>query len=93
MPDRHGLQRWYQVGAAHHQKEVRYGAIDVILYMNAISDCVDDAGRGGLFGRRGINDDSEAIAHIRHKETDRIHALAVELRRARGRRRGVARSG
>ena len=47
--------------------------------MNAISDTVQTLAAVALFAQgpsiiRGV-------AHIRHKETDRIHALAVELRK------------
>ena len=47
--------------------------------MNAISDTVQTLAAVALFadGPTTIRN----VAHIRHKETDRIHALAVELRK------------
>lgn len=47
--------------------------------MNAISDTVQTLAAVALFaeGPTTVRD----VAHIRHKETDRIHALAVELRK------------
>jgi 3-phosphoshikimate 1-carboxyvinyltransferase len=47
--------------------------------MNAISDTVQTLGAVALFaeGPTVVRN----VAHIRHKETDRIHALAVELRK------------
>lgn len=47
--------------------------------MNAISDTVPTLGAVALFadGTTTIS----GVAHIRHKESDRIHALAVELRK------------
>ena len=47
--------------------------------MNAISDTVQTLAAVALFadGPTTIRD----VAHIRHKETDRIHALATELRK------------
>jgi 3-phosphoshikimate 1-carboxyvinyltransferase len=47
--------------------------------MNAISDTVQTLAVAALFadGPTTIH----GVAHIRHKETDRIHALAVELRK------------
>lgn len=47
--------------------------------MNAISDCVMTLAALACFaaGPTTIRN----VAHIRHKETDRLHALAVELRR------------
>jgi 3-phosphoshikimate 1-carboxyvinyltransferase len=47
--------------------------------MNAISDTVQTLAAVALFtdGPTTIS----GVAHIRHKETDRIHALAVELRK------------
>jgi 3-phosphoshikimate 1-carboxyvinyltransferase len=47
--------------------------------MNAISDTVQTLSAAALFaeGQTTIT----GVAHIRHKETDRIHALAVELRK------------
>jgi 3-phosphoshikimate 1-carboxyvinyltransferase len=48
--------------------------------MNAISDCVMTLAAVACFadGPTTIRN----VAHIRHKETDRLHALAVELRKA-----------
>ena len=69
--------------------EVRYGqnritvagqplaGIDV--NMNAISDTVQTLGAVALFAQGPTV--IRGVAHIRHKETDRIHALAVELRK------------
>ena len=69
--------------------EVRYGqttsrssgrplrGIDVD--MNAISDTVQTLAAVALFADGPTN--IKGVAHIRHKETDRIHALAVELRK------------
>ncbi len=50
--------------------------------MNAISDTVQTLGAIALFadGPTTISN----VGHIRHKETDRIHALAVELRKLGG---------
>ncbi len=50
--------------------------------MNAISDTVQTLAAVALLadGPTTIRD----VAHIRHKETDRIHALAVELRKLGG---------
>ena len=47
--------------------------------MNAVSDTVQTLAAVALFadGPTTITN----VAHIRHKETDRIHALAVELRK------------
>jgi 3-phosphoshikimate 1-carboxyvinyltransferase len=47
--------------------------------MNAISDCVMTLAAVACVAEGPTN--IRNIAHIRHKETDRIHALAVELRR------------
>jgi 3-phosphoshikimate 1-carboxyvinyltransferase len=47
--------------------------------MNAISDTVQTLGAVALFADGPTTITS--VAHIRHKETDRIHALAVELRK------------
>jgi 3-phosphoshikimate 1-carboxyvinyltransferase len=51
----------------------------ITVNMNAISDTVQTLGAVALFaeGATVIN----GVSHIRHKETDRIHALAVELRK------------
>lgn len=47
--------------------------------MNDISDCVPTLAAVACFaeGRTTIRN----VAHVRHKESDRLHALAVELRR------------
>jgi 3-phosphoshikimate 1-carboxyvinyltransferase len=47
--------------------------------MNAISDCVMTLAAVACMAEGPTT--IRNIAHIRHKETDRIHALAVELRR------------
>jgi len=47
--------------------------------MNAISDTVQTLGAVALFASGPTT--IRGVAHIRHKETDRIHALAVELRK------------
>jgi 3-phosphoshikimate 1-carboxyvinyltransferase len=47
--------------------------------MNAISDTVQTLGAVALFADGSTT--ISGVAHIRHKETDRIHALAVELRK------------
>lgn len=47
--------------------------------MNAISDTVQTLGAVALFAEGPTT--IHGVAHIRHKETDRIHALAVELRK------------
>jgi 3-phosphoshikimate 1-carboxyvinyltransferase len=47
--------------------------------MNAISDAVPTLGAVALFAAGPTT--IRGVAHIRHKESDRIHALAVELRR------------
>ena len=47
--------------------------------MNAISDTVQTLAAVALFA--GGPTTIRGVAHIRHKETDRIHALAVELRK------------
>ena len=53
--------------------------VGIDVDMNAISDTVQTLGVVALFadGPTTIG----GVAHIRHKETDRIHALAVELRK------------
>ncbi len=50
--------------------------------MNAISDTVQTLAAVALFA--GGSTTIRGVAHIRHKETDRIHALAVELRKLGG---------
>jgi 3-phosphoshikimate 1-carboxyvinyltransferase len=47
--------------------------------MNAISDTVQTLAAVALFAEGPTT--ITHVAHIRHKETDRIHALAVELRK------------
>ncbi len=47
--------------------------------MNAISDTVQTLAAVALFAKGSTT--IRGVAHIRHKETDRIHALAVELRK------------
>jgi 3-phosphoshikimate 1-carboxyvinyltransferase len=47
--------------------------------MNAISDTVQTLSAVALFADGPTT--IRGVAHIRHKETDRIHALAVELRK------------
>lgn len=47
--------------------------------MNAISDTVQTLGAVALFAQGPTN--IRGVAHIRHKETDRIAALATELRK------------
>jgi len=47
--------------------------------MNAISDTVQTLGPVALFAKGPTT--IRGVAHIRHKETDRIRALAVELRK------------
>jgi 3-phosphoshikimate 1-carboxyvinyltransferase len=47
--------------------------------MNDISDTVQTLSAVALFARGQTT--IRGVAHIRHKETDRIHALAVELRK------------
>jgi 3-phosphoshikimate 1-carboxyvinyltransferase len=47
--------------------------------MNAISDTAQTLAAVALFAEGSTT--IRGIAHIRHKETDRIHALAVELRK------------
>ena len=47
--------------------------------MNAISDTVQTLAAAALFADGPTT--IRGVAHIRHKETDRIHALAVELRK------------
>jgi 3-phosphoshikimate 1-carboxyvinyltransferase len=47
--------------------------------MNAVSDTAQTLGAVALFAAGPTT--IRGVAHIRHKETDRIHALAVELRK------------
>jgi 3-phosphoshikimate 1-carboxyvinyltransferase len=49
------------------------------LNMNAISDTVQTLAAVALFADGPV--EITGVAHIRHKETDRIHALATELRK------------
>lgn len=67
--------------------EVRYGPNQITVMgrplcgidvdMNAISDTVQTLAAVALFAQGPTT--IRRVAHIRHKETDRIHALAVEL--------------
>lgn len=69
--------------------EVRYGADSITVHgrelrgidadMNAISDTVQTLAAVALFAQGPST--VRGIAHIRHKETDRISALAIELRK------------
>ncbi len=69
--------------------DVRFGAdaitvagrpmVGIEVDMNAISDTVQTLGAAALFAEGPTV--IRGVAHIRHKETDRIHALAVELRK------------
>lgn len=47
--------------------------------MNAVSDTVQTLSAVAVFAQGPTN--ITGVAHIRHKETDRIHAVAVELRK------------
>lgn len=51
----------------------------VEIDMNAISDTVQTLSAAALFADGPTK--IRGVAHIRHKETDRIHALAAELRK------------
>jgi 3-phosphoshikimate 1-carboxyvinyltransferase len=53
--------------------------VGIDVDMNAISDTVQTLGAVALFAEGPTT--IRGVAHIRHKETDRIHALAVELRK------------
>jgi 3-phosphoshikimate 1-carboxyvinyltransferase len=53
--------------------------VGVDVDMNAISDTVQTLGAVALFAEGPTN--VRNVAHIRHKETDRIGALATELRK------------
>jgi 3-phosphoshikimate 1-carboxyvinyltransferase len=74
---------------AHMGCEVRYEANRITVVgrplwginvdMNAISDTVQTLAAVALFAEGPTT--IHGVAHIRHKETDRIHALAVELRK------------
>jgi 3-phosphoshikimate 1-carboxyvinyltransferase len=69
--------------------EVRYGIDNITVTggplrgidvdMNAISDTVQTLGVVALFAKGATS--IRGVAHIRHKETDRIAALATELRK------------
>ena len=69
--------------------DVRYSAdritvvgrplVGIEVDMNAISDTVQTLAAAALFAAGPTT--IHGVAHIRHKETDRIHALAVELRK------------
>lgn len=58
-------------------KGERLRGIDVD--MNAVSDTVQTLGPVALFAEGPTT--IRGVGHIRHKETDRIHAVAVELRK------------
>jgi 3-phosphoshikimate 1-carboxyvinyltransferase len=51
----------------------------IAVDMNAISDTVQTLAAVALFAKGPTT--ITAVGHIRHKETDRIHALATELRK------------
>jgi 3-phosphoshikimate 1-carboxyvinyltransferase len=53
--------------------------VGIDVDMNAISDTVQTLGAVALFANGPTN--IRGVAHIRHKETDRIAALATELRK------------
>jgi 3-phosphoshikimate 1-carboxyvinyltransferase len=53
--------------------------VGIDVDMNAISDTVQTLGAVALFAQGPTN--IHGVAHIRHKETDRISALATELRK------------
>jgi 3-phosphoshikimate 1-carboxyvinyltransferase len=53
--------------------------VGIDVDMNAISDTVQTLGAVALFAAGPTN--IRGVAHIRHKETDRIAALATELRK------------
>lgn len=53
--------------------------VGIEVDMNAISDTVQTLGAVALFARGATT--ITGVGHIRHKETDRLHALAVELRK------------
>jgi 3-phosphoshikimate 1-carboxyvinyltransferase len=69
--------------------EVRYGAASITVIgrplrgieadMNAISDTVQTLGAVALFAASPTT--VTGVAHMRHKETDRIAAMATELRK------------
>lgn len=69
--------------------DVRYGSTAITVTggrlrgidvdMNPISDTVQTLGAVALFAEGPTT--VTGVAHIRHKETDRIHALATELRK------------
>ena len=54
----------------------------IAIDMNAISDTVQTLAAVALLADGPTT--IRGVAHIRHKETDRIHALAVELRKLGG---------
>jgi 3-phosphoshikimate 1-carboxyvinyltransferase len=53
--------------------------IGIDIDMNDISDCVMTLASVACFASGPTN--IRNVAHIRHKETDRLHALATELRK------------
>jgi 3-phosphoshikimate 1-carboxyvinyltransferase len=68
------------VERARHYLQVRGGPLTgVDVDMNAISDCVMTLAAVACFAQGPTT--IRNVAHIRHKETDRLHALATELRR------------
>ncbi|HVA47334.1 MAG TPA: 3-phosphoshikimate 1-carboxyvinyltransferase [Pirellulales bacterium] len=69
-----------RVTAAADQIRVRGGKLKgVAVEMNAISDTVQTLAAVALFAEGPTT--ITGVGHIRHKETDRIGALAVELRK------------
>jgi 3-phosphoshikimate 1-carboxyvinyltransferase len=69
-----------RVERAEQSLTVRGGElVGVDVDMNAISDCVMTLAAVACFARGPTT--IRNVAHIRHKETDRTHALATELRR------------
>jgi 3-phosphoshikimate 1-carboxyvinyltransferase len=63
----------------NHITVVGRGLHGITVDMNAISDTVQTLAAVALFADGPTT--IRGVAHIRHKETDRIHALAVELRK------------
>jgi 3-phosphoshikimate 1-carboxyvinyltransferase len=69
-----------QVVLAEDEAYVRGGALcGVDVDMNAISDCVMTLAAVACFAEGPTT--IRNVAHIRHKETDRLHALATELQK------------
>ena len=73
----HGLHRTARAGPDHGHRAARCARVDVD--MNAFSDTVMTLAVVALFAH-GVTR-IRNVAHIRHKETDRIAALATELRK------------